>query len=94
MEARITDLYKAEIIGKFERAKKNVVGVISKLESDCSWQSVHKQIGVAIHELRQATTLLVRRHIEVCVVEHKRKHNLPVIHEDIEEVVRLYKYLD
>ena len=94
MEAKITDPYKAEIIGKFQQAKKNVVGVISKLESDSNWQAVHKQIGVAIQELRQATTLLVRRHIEVCIVEHKRKHNLPVVHEDIEEVVRLYKYLD
>lgn len=65
MEAKIADPYKAEIIGKFQQAKKNVIGVISKLEADSNWHSVHKQIGIAIHELRQATTLLVRRHIEV-----------------------------
>lgn len=94
METKIADPYKAEIIGKFQRAKKHVVGVISKLELGCDWQSVHKQINIAIQELRQATTLLVRRHIEVCIIEHKRQLNLPIVHEDIEEIVKTYKYLD
>lgn len=94
MTCKIADPYKAEIIGKFQHAKNNVVGVISKLESDSNWQSVHEQIGIAIHELRQATTLLVRRHIEVCVIENKRRRNLPIVRRDIDEVIRLYKYLD
>ena len=94
MKGKLAESDKEEIISKFERAQKNVTGVISKLEADCSWQSVHKQISTAIYELRQATTLLVRRRIENCVIEHKRKHNLPIVQQEVNEVVSLYRYLD
>lgn len=84
----------AQIIAKFELAKKQITKVITILESDGDWEEMHKRIGMAVRELGQATRLLAIYHLEVCILERHQKLNLPFVNEDVEEITKTYKYLN
>ena len=84
----------AQIIAKFELAKKQITRVITMLESDGDWKEVHKRIGIAVRELGQATRLLAVHHLEVCILERHQRLNLPIVHKDVEEITRIYRYLN
>jgi len=85
---------KAEIKKRLGLAQDQVNQVLLAVESDSNWKDIHAQTEMAIMTLRKATKLLARYHLEVCIVGKHRKMNLPITHEDIDEIMKTYRYLN
>ncbi len=94
MQSKKGDIYRAEIIKRLGLAKSQVERIIFTVESGSDWKEVHEQTDRAIFQLRKATKLLAQYHLEVCIIGKHRETNIPIEHEDINEIMKTYRYLN
>lgn len=77
-----------------KRAKNHIEQVITMVENNREWTSVHQQIELAILQLRQATKQIARYHIDVCILGKRKDFKNPLVDEDIVEIIKTYRYLN
>lgn len=94
MKTKTEDIYKSEIAKRLSTAKSLVEQVVKALESENDWKDIHAKTEMAIMHLRKATKLLAQYHLEICIIEKRRKMNMQIGKEDIEEIIKTYKYLN
>ncbi len=94
MQSKMGDIYQAEIRKRLGLAKSQVERIIFTVESGSDWKDIHEQTDKAIFQLRKATKLLAQYHMEVCIIGKHRETNIPIAHEDINEIMKTYRYLN
>ncbi len=80
-------------MGELALVKVQIGKIILQIESNHPRKDVHMQIAVAFQRLKTITRLLAKYHLEVCIVEKHQRLNLPIIHENIDEIIKTYRYL-
>ena len=94
MQSKMGDIYQAEIRKRLGLAKSQVERIIFAVESGSDWKDILEQTDKAIFQLRKATKLLAQYHMEVCIIGKHRETNIPIAHEDINEIMKTYRYLN
>ena len=94
MQTKTGTMYKAEIKDKLVSTQNQVEKIITQLNSNCDWKDIHNQVIIAIYELRNATKLLVKYHLEVCVGKKLQRLHFPIVYEDFKEIIKTYRYLN
>ena len=87
-------VYKMEIKNRLRLTQRLVGEIIHLTESDYGWETVHKKSGLAIAQLESVIKLLARYHLEICILKKHKEARLPFNHEEIEEIVKTYRYLN
>lgn len=94
MQTKTVEIKKVEIIKTLGHAKNLVSCVILAIEANKSWKDVHQDIAQAVLEVRAATLLLARYHLETCILRKYQGVNMPIVREDIDEIIKTYRYLN
>lgn len=71
-----------EVLSRLNKSQRQIVRIIGELGVS-NWPTLHKQIELAVLEIKSATELLAKNYIT---------HSL--IHGNIDEVMKTYKYLN
>ena len=87
-------VYKLEIRNRLRLTQKLVGEIVRLMESDYGWDTIHKKTGLAIVQLESVIKLLARYHLEICILKKHKEVRLPFCQEDIEEIVKTYRYLN
>ena len=87
-------VYKLEIRNRLRLTQKLVGEIVRLMESDYGWDTIHKKTGLAIVQLESVIKLLARYHLEICILKKHKEARLPFNHEEIEEIVKTYRYLN
>lgn len=88
------EAYKEKIIQRLTLAKSQIEQILLSVESDNDWNDINPHIEIAIIQLKNATKLLAQYHLKICTIGKYRKKNIPTTHEDIEEIMKTYRYLN
>jgi DNA-binding FrmR family transcriptional regulator len=94
MLTKTDDVYRVEIIKRLSMAKKHVENVLLEVESDNDWKDIHTQTETAVMQLRKVSKLLAQYHLAICIVGKHRNMNAPIVREDVEEIIKTYRYLN
>jgi len=86
--------YKKEINNRLKLARNLVGEIIDQMESDYNWKTIHNKTGQAITQLKHVTKLLARYHLEICILKKQRETRTPFVDQDIEEIIKTYRYLN
>lgn len=77
---------KPQIKRNLNLAKEQLDAAILEFELRFNWQNTHKFLVRAIQELEDTKSLIARYHLKNCVKT--------ITQENIEEIVKTYKYLN
>ncbi len=94
MSVKKEAIKKTEIKNRLRLAQDLVRQVIIATELNCDWKDIHAIINKANIQLRLATNLLAYNHLDVCVAGKRKKRNTPIAYEDIEQIMKTYRYLN
>lgn len=87
------EIYSSEIKESLNLAKLHIDKLILEVESNADWLILHQHIKVVIMFLRNAIKLLAERHVDICVLNKYKKNRLKLQTNDINEVIKAYRYL-
>ena len=94
MSTAIQKVYKAEIEQNLFQAKKQIDGLILEINNTSDWKKLHEYIARAATSLRTAVRLLAEQHVAICVLEKYRHGNTKFQTQDINEITKVYRYLE
>ena len=91
---RVDNVRKQEIIIKLKSIRKQIIGIISKYQTNDNWQSLSSDMEVVISKLNLTSRKVRNYHLEVCILKRRKKLLLPYFSRRIDEIVKTYKYLN
>ncbi len=94
MNIKTHDVEKKEIAHKLCLVKNIISTIIDQMETGLDWKLAHKQLEVAITQLKSVTRQLAVHHLVVCVAKKlKIQQDQENSKQNISEFIKTYNYL-
>lgn len=81
MKSSFKSELKKEVLNRLNKSQRQINKIIGSLNTS-SWPALHKEIEHAVSEIKSATELLAKNYI-----------TYSLIHGNVDEVMKTYKYL-
>ena len=94
MQKAIKMVYKAEIQENLLSAKSQIDQLLLDVEVNASWQVFHQHTQKAVDQLNDVVRLLAEQHITICVLSKYKQADAHFLPEDVNEIIKTYRYLD
>jgi hypothetical protein len=90
MKIEVVDSDKQKIITQLFIARATINAVIIGKQFEKNWQATHTALALARKQINTAIYIIARRHLRLCVLEHKNE-----ITDDIsQEIIKTLNYVN